>query len=95
MGDHYVKSEDYRAALKYYSLGLHINPYNYEIRERIDGVKSAQEDKAAVSMCKWRGNVFTQTHEISTALGMVHASQNRIEESMVFFFASVRELKNL
>lgn len=72
-------------------MGLHLDPFNYELRSRIDTVKQRLGGKKAVSMCKWRGNMFTQTHEISTALGIAHASANRIAESLVFFFSSVSE----
>ena len=90
MGDWYADKGDSESALKFFSLALHTDPYNYELRDRIDAIKQKHGGKKAVSMCKWRGNIFTQTHEMSTSLGMVHAMENRIQQSIIFFFSTVR-----
>ena len=92
LGDFYLQGEDTAQALKYFSLGLHADPHNYDLRGRIDSIRKSK-GKRALSMCKWRGNIFTQTHEVSTSLGMVHAVANRIEASLVFFHASVGQCK--
>lgn len=91
VGDYHDQNGNVELALRYYSLGLHFDPYNDEIRSRIDSMIK-EHGKESVSMCKWRGNIFTQTHEATTSLGMVSALQNRVHESMIFFFASVHSI---
>jgi hypothetical protein len=88
VGDLYSSSGDAAQALKYFSLGLHVDPYNPVLRQRVDDL-TATYGKSAVAMCRWRGNIFTQTHEMTTSLGMVHALRNRMKETMIFFHASV------